>query len=476
MAACAAIGAAKEAQAAFEDMLAVGVQPTHQIFHDMLHVSRDAESLVLIKIINTMKDHGIRPNEVTYEILVMRYTSMLQLELALQCLAQIHAAGLSPTIKTARAVIQSASALGLPRLAVDLAESFEETSIRRLEADAWVDCLIASAEALWEEGVLRTWQKVVHELNITPDEGLCIQVLHTAGRHGHSTLALDAFRVLGRIGVIWQEYHFAPVIEALCKQTRVKDALKMLDMMRSHQIAPLPETAIPISDVVATDSDSIDEAWSHLEALHEEGKTVDTSALNVVIRASVMLGDLQRAMGTYKAAGSLGVVPDVDTYNLLFAGCVAAQHRQLGDRLLTEMKTAGVRADERTYERLVTLCLTQANYEDAFFYLEEMKAEGHVPPHSVYVALIRKCVSLGDTRYKLAVEEMLECGYEVTDALSRFINSGGEEDTQEDRPIHRQSWGPRIVSRKREEFLKGMVGSPQLEAPEEARSSWSSQH
>ena len=102
---------------------------------------------------------------------------------------------------------------------------------------------------------MRAWHKVVHELNVTPDEGLCILVLNTAGRHGKSPLALDALRILERMGVTWQEHHFAPVVEALCKEKNVKDALAILDLMRTHNIVPLAETTIPISNAIATDAD-----------------------------------------------------------------------------------------------------------------------------------------------------------------------------------------------------------------------------
>ena len=38
MPACAVVGLEREARATFEDMLACGVQPTRQIFHEMLQV------------------------------------------------------------------------------------------------------------------------------------------------------------------------------------------------------------------------------------------------------------------------------------------------------------------------------------------------------------------------------------------------------------------------------------------------------
>lgn len=291
-----------------------------------------------------------------------------------------------------------------------------------------------------------------------PDEGCCLQVLHTVGRHGLSALGLDALRVLGRIGVAWQEFHFAPVIEGLCKEDKTKEALAMLDMIRSHGITPVAETAYPIFKSLKGDPDAIDEAWGHLETLREEGKTIDVTALNVIIQASAALGDLQRAVGTYKACYDLGVSPNVDTYNLLLAGCITAQHRELGDRLLSEMKEAAIKPDVRTYERLIVLCLTQTNYEDAFFYLEEMKTEGHIPPLAVYEAIIRKCMQLGDTRYRLALEEMVECGYKVSPKLNSFIQSGGEHDGSEE---WQSTLGDDLKERKRKQFLEGIDDATQ---------------
>lgn len=38
MSACSLVGLEKEARATYEDMLASGVKPTRQLFHEMLHV------------------------------------------------------------------------------------------------------------------------------------------------------------------------------------------------------------------------------------------------------------------------------------------------------------------------------------------------------------------------------------------------------------------------------------------------------
>ena len=274
--------------------------------------------------------------------------------------------------------------------------------------------------------MLLAWPKVVTELGITPDEGLCIEVLHTAGRHGLPDIGTDALRVLKVIGAPWQEHHFAPMIEAFCKADRLQDAFGMLHVMRDSGIVPVTETAYPIFDVIKKDVDAIDGSWGMLDKLRAEGKGVDITAINVIIQAIVVFGDIQRAIGAYKSAPDYGVAPNIDTFHLLLSACISVGHRDLGDHLIGEMKEAGFKPDSRTYERLIILCLTQPTYEDAFFYLEEMKGHKFLPTLGIYEAIIRKCVSVGDTRYTLALDEMKQCGYSVSQALTDFIKFGGE--------------------------------------------------
>ena len=277
-----------------------------------------------------------------------------------------------------------------------------------------------------KEGVLHLWAKVTNELKVLPDEGCAVEVLHTAGRHGLPELAVDVLRVLKTIGIELREYHFAPMIEAFCRANRIKEALSTLTWIRQNNIEPNADTAHFIFESIRANTDAIDAAWDALESLHTEGQIIDITAVNVIIQASVALGDLQRAFGTYQMCTELGLKPTLDTYNFLLSGCIAARNRELGDRLITELKEAKIKPDARTYERLIVLCLTGETYEDAFFYLEEMKAEKLCPPLSLYEAIIQRCVLDKDGRYALAVQELKELGYTVSTALERVIEGKGD--------------------------------------------------
>jgi pentatricopeptide repeat protein len=263
---------------------------------------------------------------------------------------------------------------------------------------------------------------------------------------------MDVLRALQTIGIDLQEYHFAPVIESFCRTNRIKEAFSILSLMTQHKVEPNSDTGHPIFETIRASTDAVDAAWDALEALHSEGQTVDITAVNVVIRASVALGDLQRAFGTYQTCAELGVKPTLDTYHFLLSGCIFAQHRELGNRLIAEMKEAKLKPDSRTYERLIVLCLTGDTYEDAFFYLEEMKAENLYPPLSVYEAIIQRCVLEKDARYGVAVQELEELGYRVSPELNRVIlGDGGARHSENERRRGGENWKGRSYEARDEQ-------------------------
>lgn len=457
-----------EADAIMDDMLAFGVRPDRQSFHHLIHVripppfyfqnilpqlpqqqsKRYLETDHMWYILSQMQDLKIPPNAQTLTLILEKPLMVGNLEEAVQFLGEMNLSGVVPELRPVQAIITLAAEFGHSRLALEIANMFEEASVRRLDNEVWVQCLISAAENLYvspssllirirtyyvqqADGVSFTWPKVVNELGITPDEGLCIDVLHTAARHGLPDLGTDVLRVLKLIGASWQEHHLASMVEAFCKAGRLQEAFETLHVMRENDIAPVAETAFPIFDIIKKDIDTVDKSWQILDKSREEGKTVDITAINVIIQATVALEDMQRAVGTYKSIPDYGIKPNVETFNLLLSACITVGHRDLGDHLLGEMKNASIKPNSRTYERLIILCLTQTDYEDAFFYLEEMKGHKLLPTISIYDAIIRKCVMVGDSRYRLALEEMVQCGYPVSQMLNDFISNGGQPPNNE---------------------------------------------
>ena len=101
------------------------------------------------EVLDLMDQQGVAPNEMVYEILLTRRAVGMQIEDVLHVLTDMSARGITPTLKAASAYIKTAGLLGYPRLAIDLAHSFEQESNRRLPGEVWSDCLISAAENLF---------------------------------------------------------------------------------------------------------------------------------------------------------------------------------------------------------------------------------------------------------------------------------------------------------------------------------------
>lgn len=277
------------------------------------------------------------------------------------------------------------------------------------------------------DGVIRCWDKVVDKLRIIPNEGLCQEVLHTAARYGLPALASSVLQQLEASGVKLQEYHFAPLIDAFARNGSLKEAFKVLELMRSSGVTATLNTALSVKKAVERDPDLIDAAYNLVEELQKEGETIDVIAVNILISACVFRKDIQRAVGIYKAMPSLGVQPDVETFESLLHCCERSNHIELAERLFSEIQSSNLKPSVKVFEWMILTAIEQDNYEDAFFYLEELKAAGFKPPYITYERIIRKCYSLKDTRYKLALDEMKQMGYRPLAVLQNFLDTDGKE-------------------------------------------------
>lgn len=277
----------------------------------------------------------------------------------------------------------------------------------------YYDALVCFANTPDAFALQWTWNLVKeNKLLDDLDLGACTNILNVCAKAGLPVLATQVFKHFAEHGTSPRSHHYTALIESYCRAGDVKNAFIILELMREEQIDRTPTTAAGILEFMAPDLTLIDRAFATLQDLKAEGHTLDTSALNVVIDASVLRRDLSRAVATYQEHEALEVQPDIHTLNGLLAGCVGAFQKDLALSLIKVFSDKHkIQADARTFTNLISVCVLQEDYEDAFRYLEEMKEEGFQPPVEVYSLIIKRCVSLGDPRSKVAYDEMIGWGY-----------------------------------------------------------------
>lgn len=227
------------------------------------------------------------------------------------------------------------------------------------------------------------------------------------------------------MGVHFQDYHFVPMIEAFVRNNQLKEAFEAINLMRQSKIDPTIDALFSLREKIQRDPDAIDSAFGVLEDMHKAGLPVDPASVNALIYSTNWSRDLQRAIGIYKSMSSLDVKPNVETFETLLIVCRNVKHGELAERLFSEMREAGFKPSAKCYDLLIITIMWQNDYENAFFFLETMKEEGHKPGAMVYAQIVKKCVIAGDSRYKLALEEMKQMGYKVPQSLKDFVANGG---------------------------------------------------
>jgi pentatricopeptide repeat protein len=96
-----------------------------------------------------MLEAKIVPNATSYEILIGHLTREENLEMALTILTEMEKRDLSPSTETAENIVLLAAKKGNPRLALDLATTYEAVSVRPLSTATWVNVLASCAEYLF---------------------------------------------------------------------------------------------------------------------------------------------------------------------------------------------------------------------------------------------------------------------------------------------------------------------------------------
>ncbi|KAG0211296.1 hypothetical protein BGX33_004394 [Mortierella sp. NVP41] len=429
-----------------EEMVLVGVQPSISAFNIALRAAgTNGDTVMLQKITAQIQKAGLQMNINSYEIIIQGLCANLELEHALDILGDMTVSvdeegqpdengrptiDIRPSLQCFVSIIQLAQSLHETETAYLVLKMAEvQAGLSRIPAVVYTDLMARAAED-YLPAVEYCWKKGVKEMGATPDEGTCMLILNCAGHEKAPKLSAEVIQYMGESGMDFQEYHFAPLLQAFSLAGKFKSAFNVLSIMRTSGMKPTILTATSLLKVL-DEQGNIDDAYTCMREMHQEGKAIDVVAFNVLIEACGRAKNLTQAMTIFDSAASLSIQPDTDTYNALLTGCITDRNMSEGKNVILMMQRAGVDPNVDTYQSLITLCLTQINYEDAFMYLEEMKSHNVIPSESIYTSLVRKLARENDPRIQYAVEEMESFGYVVGKNLREYIETGGLSNLEE---------------------------------------------
>ncbi|KAK5808876.1 hypothetical protein F5H01DRAFT_296833 [Linnemannia elongata] len=430
-----------------EEMELVGISPSISAFNIALRAAgSNGDTVMLEKITELIRKAGLQMNINSYEIIIQGLCANSELEHALDILGDMTVSvdeegqpdengrptiDVRPSLQCFVPIIQLAQSLHETETAYLVLKMAEvQAGLARIPAVVYTDLMARAADDYVLPAVEYCWKKGVKELGACPDEGSCMLVLNCAAHEKAPQLSAEVIQYMGENDMDFQEYHFAPLLQAFSLAGKYKSAFNVLSIMRTSGMKPTILTATSLLKVL-DEQGNINDAYTCMREMHQEGKAIDVVAFNVLIEACGRAKNLTQAMSIFDAAASLSIKPDTDTYNALLTGCITDRNMSEGKNVILMMQKEGVDPNVDTYQSLITLCLTQINYEDAFMYLEEMKSHDVIPSESIYTSLVRKLARENDPRIKYAVEEMESFGYVVGPNLREYIETGGLSNLEE---------------------------------------------
>lgn len=235
-------------------------------------------------------------------------------------------------------------------------------------------------------------------------------MLNTAGRHGDPALASSVLEVVAGKNLVWEEWHFAPVVEAFARAGRIKEAMSTFAIMRSSGVNPSVETGAPILEAIHKQPTLLDPYWSFVDNLKLEEQPIDIVVLHILLAGALSVDDFQRAMGLFQSFQSYGHKPNVDTYNILLGACVRTNQWELGTGLVEVMqKDRTVKANQETWEHTVLINIQHPDsYEGCFNTMRKMDDQDISISNHIYLSLMERLLDVGDARWEVAFEALQE--------------------------------------------------------------------
>ncbi|KAL0142846.1 hypothetical protein V8B55DRAFT_1350665 [Mucor lusitanicus] len=422
-------GDVSRAYSLLKQMEGEGITPSREYCQKALQLAaKTGDTIVQAKMLHAMEQLGYHKTTKTYHYMLLCMRQNLELERALDTLETMKRANLVPGLLSYLTVIDMALHLREPSIACDILDEAEKLdTFREKDKVLYMQLLRCAAVEGHYTTVRATWKKAVMECGFDPDEGLCLYVLHLAGKHNDPKLAGDVIRIIGELGYTYRECHFAPLLDAFASTGDIANTFKVFSSMRKIGIIPDKKTALPVAYKIGRDINAIHKAKEALQDMADRGEPVDVTAFNLVIHAFAFNRKYDDAISLYGQAKRLGVAPNSETLDATLDACIHCKDAELGVSIYQECVSRGIKASATSLSKMVTLMCTQEDYEDAFTYLERMKKLNMIPLRGCYFKLVKTLSRANDPRLDIALEDMRAYGYDTSTHMHEFMEREEEK-------------------------------------------------
>ncbi|KAK3294846.1 uncharacterized protein B0H64DRAFT_196528 [Chaetomium fimeti] len=305
----------------------------------------------------------------------------------------------------------------------------------------WSYILDECSRSLHYEGTKLVWDEMVSPGKINPADGIALNVLNTAARHGDTALATAVIELLSTREVKLGFHHYEPLLESYVHAGNLDVAFRVLGIMNDAGVQPdQPSTRAIFSAL----KDSPDLTQEVVRILRSLGR-VPVAAVNVVLEAVAAAGDMAKTLDVYRQVCDLCQSgPNQQTFILLLNQC-----RRAGPAvfLVSEMDRFSVRPSPPILDSLIRCFAQDGSLDVALLYLDEMSRFARSSSSSSAAAatpwvsertlltVLRRCFREKDERAFALVAEAQKRGMQVDMDTVRKMERAGRGELEDGREV-----------------------------------------
>ncbi len=285
----------------------------------------------------------------------------------------------------------------------------------------WHYLLDECSRGLEYEGTSFIWKKMVLPGTINPSDGMLLNVLNTAARHGDPTLATTAIEMLSKRDVTLRAHHYEPLIESYVEAGDMENAFRVLCIMADSVMNVGRSSTRSIFLWLKRAPERVDEAVRVLNSLSKE-HSVPVIAVKVVLEALLSAGaGFSRTFAVYHQVCEICKSgPGAATMLMLLEACGNAESAVL---LVQEMDRFSIPPSPELVDHLIRCFAHDGSLDVALMHFDELfgLASGYRLSQRTIDEVLERCVAEKDQRGFRAAEEGVRMGRTVRpDILTRL--------------------------------------------------------
>ena len=135
---------------------------------------------------------------------------------------------------------------------------------------------------------------------------------------------------------------------------------------------------------------------------------IGLTEVNHAIIAAGRLGAIQEALEIFRMIPTIGLKPDIMSFNNIIWSSGNAADMNLAKNLFTELKKFGLKSNVYTYGSLMHGCSKSKNPQMALIFLDQMKNENISPNQIVFTSAMEACAEGGKYKEALMIMERMK--------------------------------------------------------------------